>query len=215
MADVALNDLMLLQFIGYVYGQKFVLTHTLKATTVTGAQSILTAQGDVVDKFKEGGANDLVTPWAACLQSSATVKEITAQRIHPVRMRKYSFPQDKGGLAGASEASNLASPIQFVTQFGGRKQSANKHIGPLAFGTGETLIKDGLLTGAYIGLFQDLADIMLTSVTSNAGNVTWTPCIIHRAKEKPHAITGSDVYDNWRIKGTLSSQRTRIIGKGE
>lgn len=215
MANVLLNDLMLVTFEAVCYGQKIVLTHTLKATTVTGDQSVLTAQGDILDKLKEGGDLDVVTFWSACLQTSCTVKKMTAQRIHPTRMRKTEITQDKGGLAGASEATNLASAISFKTQFGGRKQIANKHIGPLAFGTAETLIKDGVLTAAYVALFIDLADALLAAPTTNAGNVQWTPCIVHRAKEKPHPITGSDVYDTYEINGVLSSQRTRIIGKGE
>jgi len=214
MADVFLNDIMLVTVQGTCFGQRFMLTHTLKATIVTGSQSIITAQGDVLDKLEYGGSFDVVAPYAACLSTSCTVDLITAQRINSTRMRTVKRAQSRAGSMGQAEVTNLAAAITFVTQFGGRNQIANKHIGPLATGTSDTLINNGMLTATYLETFGELADALLAAPTSNSGNVTWTPCVVHRNPETG-LISGSDVYDSYFIKGTVSSQRTRIIGKGK
>jgi len=214
MANVNLNDIILVTIRGLCFSQRFMLTHTLKCTQVTGDQSIIQAQGDLLDKLKESGTIDMVTPYAQCLSTSCNIDGIWAQRINSPRMRATKVAQDVAGTAGAAEVTNLASPLTFVTQFGGRNQIANKHIGPLATGATDTLINNGLLTTAYRDLFEGLGTTMLASVTTNTANVTWTPCVVHRNPETG-LINGSDLYDNFETSGVVSSQRTRVIGKGK
>lgn len=213
MANVALHDIMLVTLQGVCFNQRFMLTHTYACTQVTGVQGPITAQNEALDKLNAGGTVNLVDPYAQCLNTECLVDQITAQILVSERMRASKQSVDAPGEAGAAEVTNLASAITFFTQRSGRGQIANKHIGPLATGTGNTLIDDGLLTDVYKGELQDLAVAMLANFSTNANNATWTPCIVHRSTD-PVEIEGYTLIDNFQIRGVVSSQRTRIIGKG-
>jgi len=214
MFPITLGDIMLVLIEGTCFGQKFMLTHTLGCTDVTGSQSAIQAQTDLIDKFEDDGTVSIVDALAACLSTSSKITQISAQRIKSVRMRRTKRAQDVDGSAGASEATNLACALTFNSQFGSRGEVANKHIGPLGVGTSDVLINNGLLTLAYRLLFEDLGTAMLTSVTTNSGTVTWTPGIVHRDPETG-VINGFSDYDNFFVNGIVSSQRTRIVGKGQ
>lgn len=214
MANVALNDIMLLTISGTIFQQRFMLTHTYACTAVTGVQPPLTAQGDLADKVKAGGTLDIVNPYVQCLSTNAHVDRLTTQILSSERMRATKVPQDADGEAGSSNVTNLATGLTFVTQKSGRNQIATKHIGPLAEGTGQALIDGGMLTDTYKGELEDLGVAMLSAPQTNTNNVTWTPCIVHRNPETG-AIVGHTVIDNFFLRGIVSSQRTRTVGKGE
>jgi len=214
MANVNLHDIMLVTVRGRCFNQRFMLTHTLACQVVTGVQAPITAQLDVIDKLKAGGTLDIVTPYAQCLNTSCNIDLITAQILTSERMRESKLVQDVDGSAGAAEVCNLATALTFITQRSGRGQIANKHIGPLATGTGETLIVDGVLTDAYKDEIDDLGTAMLGNPSTNAGNASWSPCIVHRSTD-PVEIEGYTLIDSYFYRGIVSSQRTRVIGKGE
>lgn len=213
MLDVALGDIMLVLVEGLVFNQKTILTHTFVCTAVTGVQSPIGAQNDIIDKLKEGGTIDLVTPYAACLSTAWAATMISAQRIKAQRMRRTRLAQSAGGLAAQAETTNLAVALTFNSVLGSRGEVANKHIGPLGVGTADTMINNGVLTDAYNDLLEALGTTMLTSVTTNTGNATWVPCIVHRDPETG-VINGNSPYDNFFCNRIVSSQRTRIVGKG-
>jgi len=214
MANANVNDVILVTFEGRVYGQKTMLTHTYALTTVTGVQNILTVQSDILARISAGGVQDIETSYALCLQTSWACERITAQRVTADRMRKSVVIGTGEGSAGPSEASNLATALTFNSIFAGRDQISTKHIGPLAFGTSETLIKDGVLTDVYKELIDDLGSAMLSNLSLVSGAVTASPCIAHRNPTSGE-VTGFTLMDNYSYTGIVSSQRTRIIGKGQ
>lgn len=213
MAAVSVSDIFSVTLVGSVYGQRVMLTNNYKVYQANGGPNVLDLQDLILSAVNLGGANDLVTTYLNCIANPYISEEIWCQRIFPVRSRKSVATMLGIAGIGPTRFTHVAAPLTLYTELAGRGQVSNKHIGPLLT-SDDGLILDGMLTQLYKDKFSALGDALTEDMPLLAGETILVPCIVHRTA-KPYVITGATEVIGHFTKGAVSSQRTRVVGRGE
>lgn len=201
-------DKVMISWRGFCFGQRIILTHLYDlAEAVPVPSEYPQEMQTLITLVSPATADSIGQAYLACLPASYRLTEIRAQRIHQTRnayvARAFNAP---GTHNAAASVANDAACLTFRTLLAGRREVANKHIGPVP----DAASASGLLTQAYKDLLEALGDAMLqTLVVEDVGH-TWVPCIYHR--ENPGALSeieGFVIGDQSRV------QRRRTVGLGE
>lgn len=205
---VAAGDVFLVTINGTCFSQRIMLTLFYAVLNNATPLNEEEASNALANALKSGGAEDIETPYTACLNTSYTCTTVWAQKVYPTRYRRVEQAGTEVGSAGTAEVSNLHGAITLQTIFSARNQQASKHIGPIS--TATTLISDGVLLPAYKAIFQTLADKLIDDLSLDAGNFTLTPCIFHPFGSSPrfNAVVQYTIQDAVRVS------RRRTVGLG-
>jgi len=215
--SVAVNDLFLLTAVGTAFAQRIMLTHGYRVAA-TGADVTENAASLALMAGVAGGAggsNLIEQHDLACLPPQYQLDRWEAQKVYPVRYRKYTWDRVTSGTnEETAEATNLAGTITMQTRIAGRGEQGVKHIGPLPLGGGT--INDGYVTPAYKAMLLVLGTKLYTDVVHAVLGLTFKPCIIHRQlDEDGHVISMSstDIFTAVAspVIGTMSR---RTVGRG-
>jgi len=174
---LALGDVIQLSLRGTLFGQRILnILHYSVAVVGTGTEydqlSILTSNF-VTDAF----ATPLRGTFLGSLAPQYTLDEVRAQRVYPTRT-VYAYTLDGGvGLyATGCEICNVAASMEKRTLTAGRMGIGRIQLA----GIPTAVMNDGELTAGYLtGPLADLATSLLSSLTTTAPVVTYTPCLFN------------------------------------
>jgi len=213
MPVVSLNDVVLVTYKGEAAGQRILLTTTYKVTTVADPTEVNAFCEEVLDEVCNGaGGGDLVeSKYLACLPSQYDLQTVRCQIIAPNRRVYYERIRNQPGThAENMETTNLAGVITLRTDFAGRNQVGNKHIGPLP-ATG-AVMSAGELTGAYKTLLGTLATALMSNLTLAAIGAVAKPVIYHGGDTVPPL---TDWIKTAIVGETVRVMRRRTVRLGE
>jgi len=213
MPVVSVNDVVLITYKGTAAEQRILLTTTYKVTTVPDPTEVDVFCGACIDEVRAGGGGgDLIeSDYLACLPSEYELDSIKCQIIAPNRRVYYEQLRGTPGThADVMETTNLAGVITLRTDFAGRDQVSNKHIGPLpATGNVMTL---GSLTGAYKTLLTTLATSLMSQLVPVGIAAVCKPVIWHNDEAVP---PNTDWIETAIIGETVRTMRRRSVRLGE
>lgn len=165
-------------------------------------------QSAIVNLIGVGDTFDLLTPWAACLSTSALITTTRVQYILPTRYRATVASEALAGTrTGVCTAQNVAAVITRFTPLAGRSQIGAVHLGGISASdySGGTLVAG--LTTAMVTL-KNALDVQLAQ---DLGPGLWTPCLYHRGKTGTAAFTR---ITGGFVQSTLRTMRRRTVGRG-
>lgn len=189
--------------------QRYMLTHHYRISQTTSTQDTDSDTGSIAIFFTNTGPNEFATKYRECLSTDTTIREVVAQPVFPQRLVQRSVNVAYSGTGqGTASTGNIAAIITLRTQFAGRSQVSNKHIGPLA-----TLdIGAGLTGGALQTALNELGDVMDQGIAipaDGANTITLIPVIFHKG-------TGlHDVIVSHLFSTRLGTMRRRTLRVGE
>lgn len=201
------QDIVQVNYRGTCFGQRIILDTTyivignfpVLDSFFTDAQRIITA-------VNAGGVIAVKPSYLACLPASYVLDEIRVQKINGVRSAYFSNGfADPGTHADAATVANDSACVTLRTQKSGRKQVANKHIGPIP----DSANVAGLLTNAYKAILSALGTKLLTSGIPVGAGATIVPTIYHRADNT------NDPVQQFLVGAQGRVQRRRTVGIGE
>jgi len=201
------NDIVLITWRGACFGQQILLTHHYKILgDYNAATSIAQDLDNITQNIHPLGANDVTTPYLACLPPQYGLIEIRAQRIKATRSayraEGNAFP---GTHASPATVANDAACVTLRTDLAGRSQVSNKHIGPIP----DAVSAAGVLTPAYKVLLASLGSKLVTAFAPVGSGSVVTPVVYNRV------LNTSDVLNNYIVGEQSRVQRRRTVGLGE
>lgn len=207
---IAVGDIIRLNAVGSVFGQRIMLTLPYGVQQITGPQPEADVCNELLNEVRGGGGGDLFESlYLSCLPVDYQLVKWVAQKTNPIRYAYVKVNRNTPGThAGACEETNLAAVITMSGYLAGRDQIANKHIGPLPGGA--TVRADGELVIAYKALLDTLGTALASTVLLPGTGVTLAPCIPHAAAPG----TYSTIADN-ETQDTIRVMRRRTVRVGE
>jgi len=213
MPDAALNDVWQVSFRGVYNAQRIILTQTYQVTQITPPITDGNAALVLLNAVRAGvGGFDLIeSAYLACMPAEYELQVIRAQNVKPNRRVYHEVIRTQPGThAEVADTGNLAAVVTMRTDFAGRSQVSNRHIGPIpSTGTVQTL---GALTGAYKTLLSTLATALLQSWSEAIPTITFTPCILHPTDIVPPNV---DKITSAIVGETVRVMRRRTLRIGE
>lgn len=214
MATVLIGDVYLLSIAGRVFGQRTLNTFHYRIEDNQAEFDDDQMSDALRNAFIPAIANPATIGWSflECVPPEWTFEELWVQAVSPIRYRKHIYPQTKpGAYEGEATVPNVAAVITRQTEFAGRDQISNLHVGPIdvsgAFAAEGVLTTDGTVKLASLttALLEDLPV---------GGGAQWSarPVIYHPNKTDPpnfNYIVGANV------QSTTRTMRRRTVGRGE
>jgi len=209
-ADVNVNDILLVTIGGQCFNQRILFTQTYRVETAPSTPtSGLNYAAAAIAKLRLTGTHDLVGPYLNCMCEDYTANFIRAQIIKPVRSRFSQLNFTAPGGSGTAITSNLAATVTLNTLLSGRDQTATKHVGPIA--TEDSVA--GLVTNSLLSNLDLLGDTLIAAVTAVVTGSDLVPCIWHSTIPGP-TIFSTDV-NSYTLGTTTRVMRRRTVGRGE
>lgn len=173
--------------------------------------SALTQYADEMDafisKFAEVQIGSMMAKIIEISPGNWELLRVTAQAIHPTRLRRITQASTEVGSGENSMVSNLQASITTGAIFAGRQ-----YIGGKRFLIGPDLANLGVInSGAKVTLGQ-LADTLLEDVQSASGGGVYGPVIFHR--NPATTPRWNDLYVAFP-QDTVRVLRRRTVGLGE
>lgn len=204
------GDIFLCSWVGTVFNQRFMLTHTYRLDVMAGGViSDIDAQTLLMSGWGGVGAGTHMDTYAKCLITAATINEAWVQKVKPIRIRKKQENVAVVGTAGPNYTANVAAAVEFQTDFATRKGIAVKKVGPAPMTS--TLALAGKWDAAYIVLLGNLGIALSTPYTFAGGNQVFTPCVWHRSAGFPPY---GDPITAYKVQDTCRVNRRRTLGLG-
>lgn len=208
---LAVGDIVSMSFSGVCLGQRILLTHNLRVTTAasgsTTVQQDLTALAEYVDPAQPARIGEA---YLACMPSNYTLSYVQTQALYPTRSAYWREVYGEVGTfdGPAATAPNLAGVITLGTALAGRRQIANKHVGPLS----PDGYNAGLIGATQLAAFETFASY-LRAIIAIPTSCTYTPIVYHRTGDGPAAKF--DNVTRSTIQNTVRVMRRRTVGLGE
>lgn len=215
MAGLNSNDLVTVDVLGTIFGQKVITTFPYVVSQPSLATDTITACAAIGNTWGSGAISPFLS-FLACCPQNYNADYIRVQRVYPVRNRAYERFIDLPGIdPNDATTANTAASVERAAALSGRKYVGRISVPALApFNQ-----VDGKVLAAFFVKMGTLASKMLNvfPTTAEDGLLQITPCIIHRVKTgtPPHwVITGASTLYTAIPKDTVRTQRTRNIGVG-
>jgi len=208
--EVHVNDIYQLTFSGRCFGQRIMLTHHYIVEETPAGLQVAQACSELIDGVRAGaGGDDLIdSDYRACLPPQYTLEHIVAQSVLPRYRRAVYVSGSIGAHAADTETANQAAVITLQSDFAGRDQVSNKHIGPIPQDV--TVQDEGNLTVAYKTLLDTLMVGLLSAVTQIGGTLVFKPVIFHST-----GVVNHDILSAGYVQETIRVMRRRTVGQGE
>jgi len=208
MPAVAVGDVFLFTINGLAFNQRIMLTHHYVATAADGVSDQEDFANAFIDLVKEGGDDDIVTPYTECLAAQYATTSLWMQKIRVGRYRRQELTQAISGVLTASEVTTLAASLTLQTDASGRNQQAVKKIGPLP--STVDYISDGVLTSTMLIALSALGNSLIEPITLPFTMGTLTPCIYHGETPFP----APDTITQFTLPTSARSNGRRVVGRG-
>lgn len=190
--------------------QQIRLTHHYIVSSVTGTIADTTLSALLLAKLNGGGGGgDLFeSKYLAVMPPSYQLTRWVVQKIYTTRLKYESLARGVAGThADDTAAGNQAAVVTGQTNFSGRSEVSNKHIGPIP--QSASVQDSGKIAAAYKALLTTLAGAFNTSIVSVAPAVQLDPGIFH----KTGALRFTSFYQ-FTVQDTLRVMRRRTVGVG-
>lgn len=159
-----------------------------------------------------GGNNDpghWETAYLNCLPTNYTLEGWRVQLIRPIRMAYVWRQRDQlGKHSGTTEIPNLSACLTMRSRASGRRQVANRHIGPVP--TDTMTVNNGRLSPTYKGFLVTLGEKMIENVEIPIHGGILVPIIPH-----PGNNLQFDVIRSYIVQDTVRTMHRRTVGLGE
>jgi len=187
--------------------QRYQLHMTYRVKVGTGVKTTIAQLADINDVLKAVTVGSVLDRYLACMPINATIQNINSQRVSPAAARSAYVTNsiNAAGEAAGASTGNLAGIITLTTDFSGRNQISNKHIGPLPDGE----YNDGLLDAGYVVTLDALATALLTEISTDTAQLVVEPVIWHQPG------TTADLLVGRRIGDRTGTMRRRTLRVGE
>lgn len=202
-----------LNWVGQIFSQRIMLTTHYKITAVNPDVEPSDVRSAMLVEVCAGGGGDLIeSDYLACLPPSYTLNRVVAQPIYPIRLVYEDAVRNVAGThASDTEASNQAAVITLQTEYAGRSQVSNKHIGPIP--QAATVQANGELVAAYKTLLTTLGDSLTSFIVVAGLGLTMIPVIYHPNFTPPD--TASDPIAEFYVHDEIRVMRRRTVRLGE
>lgn len=209
---LGINDIVMVSFDGRCLNQRVLFTQFLRVAQPTSATiSEVQDLKQITDDMAGGVGAPWMDRFLALKPGNYVLRAIRAQRIYPVPRSVYV--ETGVNLTGLwegldAETVNLAGVLTFKTDFSGRSQVSNKHIGPLP----NDAYSLGTLGASLKTDMGDFGDTVLSGFVSSVGT-NLKSGIYH--KDGDGAANKWDSFTSWQIGDTVRVMRRRTVGLGE
>lgn len=208
MANVSVNDVVLVTVVGRYFGQTTMNTYPHLITATTGTPTIQETMESLNTALKATGK--LIRTQQACCPADWVHSYTWCQVIRPTRYRKWVFPGVGDGTFSdePSSTANLQATIERYAEESGRHDQGAVR---LPIGTHSDFGDDGLISIALSSKMELHAQQMrATTVTSTTlGGATLRPLTgVTAPSWTPLAVFGTSVKDTIRVI------RRRTVGLG-
>lgn len=206
---LAVNDIVQVSYRLTALAQKCLFFMNYKVISTDSTGTVLGDQQAISNKFATTTTPNLLFYYLRCLSANVTILAVRAQSVRPVRFATSETLVGTNGTYGGANVStcNLAAVISRASQFAGRSQISNSHVGPISEGAYTT----GLITSAYKTLLSDLAAVMLADQFTTTPSIGLRPVILHKLGSTPF----SDPVVSYKIGDSVRVMRRRTLGVGE
>lgn len=204
------NDVVYSTIQGTAFGQQIIMDMVWQ---VSGdfplGNTVFTDLGLINTGLSAGGVQDVLTPYLACLPATYSALEVRSQRVYPLRMayRSLALVGAVGTNVNPATVANRSACITKRTDFSGRNQVANNHIGPAP----DASAAAGVITPAYTALLNALASKLVTAWVPPTSGSLLIPVIFHK-NQLP--VISTNIINAFNIGATARVQRRRTIGVG-
>lgn len=207
------GDVYSVNWVGSIFSQRIMLTTVYEILTVNAGVEPSSVRSAMLNELCNAGGGDLVeSDYLACLPPSYTLERVTAQPTFPIRLVYEDLIRGVAGTHAAdTEASNQAACITFQTEYAGRDQVSNKHIGPIP--QGATVQANGELTNAYKALLTTLGDSLTSNIVVAALGLNMFPVIFHPNVVPP--VSHTDRLQEFFVHSEIRTMRRRTLRVGE
>jgi len=193
---------------GLSMGQRILMVqHFVFTGAGIADQTVPAATLALAEAFATTGTSPTMTnALRALMPTNYTLETLRVQRVWPERsVITEVAPNQLGLFAGTASVPNDTAAISWRTAKAGRNQVGVTKIGPLP----TDAAVDGLVTNAYTGLLEALANAILTPEDIAAVGGTLFPVIWHA----PGGT--SDQKTTYVTKLEARTMRRRTVGRGE
>lgn len=210
MANVALNDIVLMGYRSTCFGQRILFNLTYRVDEITAGpidttEFSLAAAQSLVD----GGASAVWEEYQNVISSNVTVNWSFAQIVKAERYRRQTAIIGTPGAGTATTTANVNAVMTRFSERSGRDQVSNNHPGPIP----TTASVSGILTDVFKAEVGDLAAICCTPITLAGIGVVIVPTIWHSRAPGP-TVLWDDIVDGYAQDQTRVMTR-RTVGRGE
>lgn len=206
---LAAGDFVQITFRGVWNLQRVMLVRTYRLQGAAPGGNTLSADyQDIYDQIKAGAVQDIETPYLDCLPPSYTLESVRIQAVAPVR---YAFQDflvgDPGSNGNDARVGFSQAAMTFRSIFAGAREHGTCRIGPIP----DDVTTAGTLNAAYITNFlTPLAQALEDPIAP----ATWGLSVVVPVIATPPYLQWSAIA-SWYIRTTTSTQRTRVVGRGE
>lgn len=196
---------------GICFNQEIQLTHHYRLIVVPADTEVSTITTFIINEARGGaGGNDqLEGEYLDLLPADYLLTQWSGQMVYPNRYAKKFQTRDVAGTnAGATETANQSCVITLQSDYSGRDQVSNKHIGPLPQTAGVQV--NGLISAGYKALMFALRVQLSMRFENIGGTIQLDPVIYHRTGVGGHFDNITDGYE----QTTVRTMRRRTVGVG-
>lgn len=210
--SIPANSIMMVTFHGLYAGQTILFTrHYRNFATIAGDIDPQGLQEAFYDRIKEGGPDDIVTPYVDCLSDSYEMDTVRCQLIHPTRFAFSEFlVATSGTMEDPAATGNVQAALTLRTNGSGRDQVATYKLGPIA----SNMYTGGVLNETIRVAVRSFGSALLESVSVGPDPFTsdWLPVIYHPVPKVPGVY--SDVVESRSDHREVRTISRRTVGRG-
>lgn len=178
--------------------------------TVSSLSSSGAEETAFLDAMDTGGSNALIDKYLQTMSTDATVHQLDAQFVFPVRLVNVGQTVEETGIHDSPcNNQNIAAVITRRTYLAGRSQVSDIHMP----GVPDDKIASGFITDDWILKYADVLTKMLLQVVPATGGGKYNPVIWHRKG----TIIGANYnfITSGVVQPTSRTMRRRTVGIGK
>jgi len=201
------GGIVLVQWVGEWAAQRILLNHTYKVQSDAAPDLPFERSQEIAAEI-EANAAEMTFRYLECLPNNYALKKVRVQVISPIRYQYAVVSSTKtGSQTTSAKTGNVAAFITLQTGIAGRREVANKHIGPLP----GNVFDNGAPFATYVDKLDDLGSQMCTAYdkTVDGSAIVMKPVIWHRT------ITQSSEVKIWQTSDRIGTMRRRTLRVGE
>jgi len=200
------NSIIEVGMVGSLLNQRILSVFHYAVTSPSTETVVQNEVAQFLAQISNGGALSLSTTYTECLPANATLLQVTAQALTPLRYARQKVLKNQMGTQDDTNTPNVAGVITKQTDFSGRR-----YIGGVHIPTGGTLsVQDGFLTEDFKAKLFTFAGTMIQQVTIVPTGAIYTPVIYHR----PPLTTAPTPVVAFTVQDTSRVMRRRTVGLG-
>jgi hypothetical protein len=172
---IPLNGVVELTVRGTLLNQTFLSIFHYRVATQSTIQSVPLESLQFAQHMATIAPGSFIQSYADLIPSNATVLEVRAQEIFPLRWAPRSVPLSLPGSGLGTTVSNLSAVITKRTDLAGRKFRGSVHV-PLS----PANVADGEVNAGYKALMVAFSADLVSAQTVATGGGVYQPAIYHR-----------------------------------